>query len=57
MATSQADPGKTATEIVTVGAEKIISVDVTPGSGTVNANRTMAFAANLTTTFGTFAAQ
>jgi len=42
---------------VTVGAEKIVSVAVAPGSGTVNANGTMAFAATVTTTCGTFAAQ
>ncbi len=57
VAASQADPSKTATATVTVGAEKVLSVAVTPGSGTVNANGAMAFAANVTTTCGTFAAQ
>ena len=37
VAVSQADPSKTATATVTVGAEKVLSVAVVPGSGTVNA--------------------
>ena len=57
MAVSQADPTKTATATVTVGPEKVLSVAVNPGSGTVNANGTLAFAANVTTTCGVFAAQ
>ena len=57
VAASQADPSKTATATVTVGAEKVLSVAVTPGSGTLNPNGTMAFAALVTTSCGTFAAQ
>ena len=57
VAVSQADPSKTAIATVTVGAEKVLSVAVTPGSGTMNANGTLAFAATVTTTCGTFAAQ
>ena len=57
MAVSQADPARTATATVTVGPEKVLSVAVTPGSGTVNAAGTLAFAANVTTTCGVFATQ
>lgn len=57
LATSVADPSKTAQATVTVGTERVLSVAVTPGSGTVNANGTLAFAATVTTTCGTFAAQ
>ena len=57
VAVSQADPSKTATATVTVGAERILSVAVVPGSGTVTATGTMAFAANVTTTCGIFSAQ
>ena len=57
VAVSQADPSKTATAIVTVGAERILSVAVVPGSGSVSATGTLPFAANVTTTCGTFSAQ
>jgi len=57
VAVSQADPSKTATATVTVGAEKVVSVAVAPGSGTVQANGTLSFAATVTTSCGTFAAQ
>jgi acyl-coenzyme A thioesterase PaaI-like protein len=57
VAASQADPSKTATATVTVRAEKVLSVAVTPGSGMVQANGQLAFAALVTTTCGTFAAQ
>ena len=57
VAVSQADPSKTAQATITVGPEKVLSVAVAPGSGTVNANGQLAFAANVTTTCGTFAAQ
>jgi uncharacterized protein YjdB len=57
VAVSQADPSKTATATVTVGAEKVLSVTVAPGSGTVSATGTLAFAATVTTTCGSFAAQ
>ncbi len=54
---SQADPTKTAQATITVGAERVLSVAVVPGSGTVAANGQLTFAANVTTTCGTFAAQ
>jgi hypothetical protein len=54
---SQADPSRTATATVTVGPEKVLSLAVVPGSGTVTANGQLAFAASVTTTCGTFAAQ
>jgi hypothetical protein len=57
MAVSQADPTKTAQAIVTVGAEKVLSVALNPGSGTVQANGQLSFSAMVTTTCGTFAAQ
>ena len=44
LATSVADPTKTAQATVTVGPERVLSVAVTPGSGTVQANGTLAFA-------------
>ncbi|HET8725025.1 MAG TPA: hypothetical protein VFM53_12580 [Anaeromyxobacteraceae bacterium] len=49
--------GSTAEATVTVGPEKVLSVAVTPASGTVSANGTLAFSATVTTTCGTFAAQ
>ena len=57
VAVSQADPTKTATATVTVGPERVLSVAVAPGSGTVSATGTLAFAATVTTTCGSFAAQ
>jgi hypothetical protein len=57
VATSVADPTKTVQGTITVGAEKVVSVAVNPGSGTVTANGTVAFAATVTTSCGTFAAQ
>ena len=57
LAASQADPTKTAQATITVGPEKVLSVAVTPGSGTVNASGMLTFAASVTTTCGTFAAQ
>jgi len=57
VATSAADPTKTVQGTIIVGAEKVVSVAVNPGSGTVTANGTLAFAATVTTTCGTFAAQ
>lgn len=56
-AVSQADPTKIVQATITVGPEKVLSVAVTPGSGTVQANGQLAFAATVTTTCGTFAAQ
>ena len=57
MAVSQADPARTATATVTVGPEKVVSIATSPGSGTVRASGSLAFAATVTTTCGTFAAQ
>jgi hypothetical protein len=57
MAVSQADPTKTAQATITVGAEKVLSVAMNPGSGTVQANGQLSFSALVTTTCGTFAAQ
>ena len=57
VAASQADTTKTATATVVVGPEKVLSVTMTPGSGTVLANGQLAFAAVVTTSCGTFAAQ
>jgi hypothetical protein len=57
VATSVADPTKTVQGTITVGPEKVMSVAVAPGSGTVQANGALAFAATVTTTCGTFAAQ
>jgi hypothetical protein len=56
-AVSQADPTKVAQATVTVGPEKVLSVAVVPGSGFIQPNGTVAFAATVTTTCGTFAAQ
>jgi hypothetical protein len=57
VARSVADPTKTVQGTITVGPEKIVSMAVAPGSGTVQTNATLAFAATVTTTCGTFAAQ
>ena len=57
IATSVADPTKTAQGTITVGPEKVVSVAVSPGSGTVTASGTLPFAAAVTTSCGTFAAQ
>jgi hypothetical protein len=57
MAVSQADPTRTAQATITVGAEKVLSVALNPGSGTVQANGQLSFSALVTTTCGTFAAQ
>jgi hypothetical protein len=57
LAVSQADSTKTAQATITVGPEKVLSVAVTPGSGTVNATGQLAFAATVTTTCGAFPAQ
>jgi len=57
VATSQADATRTGEAAVTIGPEKILSVSVSPGSGTVSTSGTLAFSATVTTTCGTFAAQ
>lgn len=57
LATSQADPTRTAQATVAVGPEKVLSIALTPGNGTVPANGTLALAARVTTTCGTYAAQ
>jgi hypothetical protein len=56
-ATSVADPTKTVQGTITVGAEKVVSVAVAPGSGAVQASGALSFAATVTTTCGQFAAQ
>jgi hypothetical protein len=57
VARSVADPTKTATATVVVGPERVLSVAVTPGSGTVAANGQLGFGALVTTSCGVFAAQ
>jgi len=57
VAMSVADPTKTVQGTITVGPEKVVSVAVAPGSGTVQANGSLAFVATVTTSCGTFAAQ
>jgi hypothetical protein len=57
VATSVADPTRTAEGSVAVGAERVLAVAVTPGSGSVAPNGALAFSATVTTTCGTFAAQ
>ena len=57
VAASLADPTRTAEGSVAVAAERVLAVAVTPGSGTVVANGALAFAAMVTTSCGTFAAQ
>jgi hypothetical protein len=57
VATSLADPTRMAEGSVAVAAERVLAVAVTPGSGTVAANGALAFAATVTTSCGTFAAQ
>ena len=57
LAVSQADPTRSVQATVTVNPEKVLSVAVTPGSATVQANGQLAFAASVTTTCGTFPAQ
>jgi hypothetical protein len=53
VATSQADSSKSQTAAVTV-TEKIVSVEVNPGSTTVTAGGTVQFTATVTTTCGSF---
>jgi hypothetical protein len=57
VAASAADPLKTAEVEVTVGPERVVSVQVTPGYTTAVPNGTVAFVAMVTTTCGTFTAQ
>jgi hypothetical protein len=57
VARSVADTTKTVQGTITVGPEKVVSVGVAPGTGTVTANGTLAFAASVTTTCGVFSAQ
>jgi hypothetical protein len=57
VATSLADPTRPAEGSVTVAAERVLTVAVTPGSGTVVPTGALAFSATMTTTCGTFAAQ
>jgi hypothetical protein len=57
VATSVADPARTSEGTVTVAAERVLSVAVTPGSEAVAASGALAFSAMVTTTCGTFTAQ
>jgi hypothetical protein len=57
VARSVADSTKTVQGTIIVGPEKVVSVAVAPGSATVTASGTLAFAATVTTSCGTFAAQ
>ncbi len=57
VATSVADPTKTAQGTITVGPEKVVSIAVTPTTSSVTTSRTQAFAATVTTSCGTFPAQ
>jgi hypothetical protein len=57
VATSVADPAKTAVATVAVGPEKVLSVAVVPGSGTLLPSGALGFSASVTTTCGTFAAK
>jgi|WetSurMetagenome_2_1015567.scaffolds.fasta_scaffold391101_1 hypothetical protein len=56
-ATSVSDPTKTAQATITVGPEKVLAVAVAPGAGAALPNGTLALAATLTTSCGTFPAQ
>lgn len=57
VATSQTDASRTAQATVTVGAERLLSVSVTPGSTQVAPSGTVVLAATVTTSCGAFAAQ
>jgi hypothetical protein len=57
MATSVADPTRTAQGVVTVGPEKVLSVTATPASTSVQPGGGIALAATVTTTCGTYPAQ
>ncbi len=57
VATSVADPTRSATGTVVVGPEKVMSVTVDPASATVNAGGTLTFGALVTTSCGTFASR
>jgi hypothetical protein len=57
VATSLADPTRTAEGSVVVAAERVLGVAVKPGTGNVAANGALDFTATVTTTCGTFAAQ
>jgi hypothetical protein len=56
VATSVAEPARAAQATVTVGPEKVVSVSVAPGSGTVSPGGSQLVAATVTTSCGTFAA-
>jgi hypothetical protein len=57
VATSTADPARSATATVVVGAEKVLSVALDQASATVAPSGTLAFGALVTTSCGTFASQ
>jgi hypothetical protein len=54
VAASVADPTKTAQATITVGPEKVLSIALDPGNGTALPNGTLALAATVTTSCGTF---
>ena len=57
VASSVADPARTAESAVVVGPEKVLTVAVTPGSATLGAGGALAFSAVVTTSCGSFSAQ
>jgi hypothetical protein len=57
VATSLADGSARGSATVTVGPARVLSVAVAPGQTSVASGGSLAFAASLTTTCGTFAAQ
>lgn len=57
VAASVADPSRTAESAVVVGPEKVLALDVAPGSASVSASGALAFSAVVTTSCGSFPAQ
>jgi hypothetical protein len=56
VATSVAEPSRVAQATVTVGVEKVEAVAIAPGSGAVSPAGSLALAATVTTSCGTFPA-
>jgi hypothetical protein len=57
VATSLADGSARGSATITVGPARVLSVAVAPGQASVSSGGSLAFAASVTTTCGTFAAQ
>jgi hypothetical protein len=57
VATSEADPGARGSAAMTVGPPRVLSVGVSPSQATTAAGGSLAFAAIVTTTCGSFPAQ